>query len=671
MISRIYIPPASARGRIARPRSWLCAALLLLAIASPLLLRAQFQERTDHALFQQPTDEELKMTTDPKAPGAAAVYLLYEEIADNEAHSNVIHERIKVLTEKGKELATVNIPYEHGVDFVIEIEGRTIHSDGSTIQLKTKPSDLMDVKINAYQENSLVFTLPDVEVGSILEYRVRFSRSGRWAFLPKWKIQKPYFVHKAHYSFDPGYFKNLAYSTSLGSDAKVVQDIMSTFILDITDVPPEPDEDWMPPMNTLRWRVEFFADTGAGSAEKFWENARKHWANWIREFIKSKGEFKAAVAGIVAPGDTDEQKAVKLYAAVQKLDNTEFSRTKSEDERKKEKLKDIHNAEDVWKQQSGSADEIALLYASMARAAGLKVWPMKVVDRDRAFFDMRYLSDTQLDDEIVIVELGDKSVYLDPGQKMCPFGFLHWKHTLATGFRLTEKDAIFETTPGITYKDSTVKRVADLNIDEEGNVKGVVHFVMTGPRALYWRQLALENDVEEVRKQFSELMNAYLPEGVKGDFDHFLGLGDSNVDLVGVVNISGNIGSATGKHFFLPGLFFESRAKHPFVALDKRITPIDVHYPEHQQDNVTYHLPPGFSVESLPQDASASWPDHAILKIHSSAADGAINVQRALAYSFTLLDPKDYPSLHDFYLKVAAADQQQLVLTHAPAAKGN
>jgi hypothetical protein len=36
-----------------------------------------------------------------------------------------------------------------------------------------------------------------------------------------------------------------------------------------------------------------------------------------------------------------------------------------------------------------------------------------------------------------------------------------------------------------------------------------------------------------------------------------------------------------------------------------------------------------------------------------------------------LLDPKVYNDLHDFYLKVAAADQQQLVLTRAAAGKGN
>ena len=307
----------------------------------------------------------------------------------------------------------------------------------------------------------------------------------------------------------------------------------------------------------------------------------------------------------------------------------------------------------------------------MATAAGLKTSPAFVVNRNRAIFDINYFSGSQFDDDIVAIELGGKNVFLDPGQKMCPFGFLHWKHTLSSGFLLQGQSAIFITTPSAEFKDSQVQRDADFDIDEAGNVKGIARYVLSGQRSLYWRQLALENDVEEVKKQFNESMRKSLPVGVESDFDHFLGLDNANANLFGIVKISGNIGSATGKHFFLPGLFFESQGKHPFIAQDKRATPIDVQFPQSEQDDVTYHLPPGFNVESLPQDAILSWPDHAVLKIHFSASGGVVNVQRALAYNFTILDFKDYPSLHDFYLKVATADQQPLVFTRTSVAKGN
>ena len=65
----------------------------LLAMAATPLLRAQ---------FQAPTQEELSMTADPKAPGAAAVYLNIDEVSDDQLHYYSKYVRIKVLQDKGK-----------------------------------------------------------------------------------------------------------------------------------------------------------------------------------------------------------------------------------------------------------------------------------------------------------------------------------------------------------------------------------------------------------------------------------------------------------------------------------------------------------------------------------------------------------------------------------------
>ena len=98
---------------------------------------------------------------------------------------------------------------------------------------------------------------------------------------------------------------------------------------------------------------------------------------------------------------------------------------------------------------------------------------MQVVDRSRACSTVDF-SSYQLDDYIAIVELDGKDVYLDPGQKMCPFGELTWKHTLASGLRLSEKGANPGTTPAGIYKTAVLDRVADINVDADGTVKGTV-----------------------------------------------------------------------------------------------------------------------------------------------------------------------------------------------------
>ncbi len=96
-----------------------------------------------------------------------------------------------------------------------------------------------------------------------------------------------------------------------------------------------------------------------------------------------------------------------------------------------------------------------------------------------------------------------------------------------------------------------------------------------------------------------------------------------------------------------------------------------MHYGDTVTDQITYHLPAGFIVEGAPQDAKIPWPQHALLNDKTVSAPGQITMVRQLARAFTFAKPEEYQDLRGFYQKVAAADQQQLVLTTSPAVKGN
>lgn len=657
-----------------RPKNLLFS-LCCLSFAVPSVLKAQ---------FAAPAPAELSMTSDPSAPGADAVYLYREEATDDNLHYHALYARIKVLSEKGKELATVRIPYERRSFKVTDIKGRTVHSDGTVILLATKPSDLVDLKTKDLQINTMVFTLPSVEVGSILEYKLQLRYDDNSFSSPDWEVQQPYFVHKAHYLFQPakggGYvlvnnrgeaLTRLMFGSVGGIGDKVVRnELNGTYQLDLTDIPPIPSEDWMPPQNSVNWRLQFYY-TQYYSGGEFWQKEGNRWEKEADHFTNPSNALKSAVGQIIAPTDTEEQKARKIYAEVQKLDNTDFSREKSRMELKSEKLKQIKDAEDVWKQKSGSSDELALLYVALARAAGLHVFPMQIVNRNRALFDPTLLSTSQLDDYIAIVVIAGKEVYLDPGQKMCPYGLLHWKHTLAAGFRESDKGIAAGTTPTSQYTANITDRIADLDIDASGNVKGTIRFVMRGQEALRWRQLVLRSDETEVKKQFNEAIRNYLPQGVQADFNHFLGLTDYESNLLAMINVSGNLATATGKRLFLPESFFGSHASHPFITQEKRATLVDVHYPKVDQDEVTYHLPAEFVAENQTAPSDISWPNHAAFKESSSAKGNDVIAKRTVAYNFTILDAKEYADLHGFYQKVAAADQQQIVLARTQTAKGN
>ena len=668
---------------------------LLLVFTSPALLLAQ---------FQQPTADELKMTADPKAPGAAAVYLNVEEIANDPLHFHSFYARIKVLSEKGKELATVEIPYEQRNFKVTDINARTIHSDGTVIPLVGKPEDLLVAKATTkegehLQVNRKVFTLPSVEVGSILEYKYQIEYGEYLSSSPRWEIQRPYFIHKAHYTFTPAkqflagstnmtssYLQdehgrtasNLIWWPRLPQGVDVIKDSIGNFSLEVTDVPPNPDEEWMPPIESIRYKV-FFYYKAASNAQNFWLDEAKLWSKDVDHFAEPSKSIRDAVAGLISPADSDLDKAKKLYKAVQALDNTDYSRKKTESEMKQLHLKVARRADDTWAQKSGDSEDIAMLYLAMLRAAGLNAYATKVVDRQRGVFDSTYLSLSQLDNTLVVLSTGGKDLELDPGEMMCPFGTVSWRHSSAGGLTQSAQGIGSVTTAAQQYTDNKTLRIGDVTLDAQGALTGSFRIVMIGQAALYWRQQAITNDEAEVKKQFDKSLESIFPEGVEAHIDHFTGIDDPYVNLVAFVNAKGSLGAATSKRLILPAFFFETRGKQPFVAQEKRTQPVDMHYGDMITDQVTYHLPGGFTIEGAPQDNKISWPQHANLIIKSVSAPGQIIIARALSSAFTFAKPEEYQDLRAFYQKVAAADQAQLVLSKSapaptetqPAPKGN
>jgi len=665
--------------------------------------------------FQEPTQDELRMTSDPMAPGAPAVYLYREEATDNFAHYVSCYARIKVLTELGKEWATVEVPYIPGYEGKPIIEGRTIHPDGSVHPLNMSEEDLLARQRKAIQLHKLVFNLPNVTVGSILEYRWTrpmtgadlhfFDKLGEadkkeamaglessqlaWE-TPEWDVQQKIFIHKAHFYYNP---LNDLERNVVGSpithyvDGERASYIVFTqhlpagytvtrapapkldFTLDIQNVPAIREEADAPPLDATRYRVRFYW-TPYVTAADYWDGEQKRWSKGIDEFASSTDKIRSLAAELTAGASTPEAKARKLYDAVQSLENTDFTRARSDAERMQMHMKrELKRAEDIWNEKSGTSDQIAALYLALARAAGLDAYAMQVSDRSRRIFDPNFLSLNQLDSLLVLLKLDGKDVYVDPGQKFCPFGQLSWTHLLAGG--LSQASKVPTYTPPNLSKDAITAHAADVTLSPDGSVNGTIKVLMSGPAAMHWRQLALEMDFEHVKLQFGDAIRSMLPQGMSASVEKLEGLDTSNGYLSASMKVSGPLGSATGKRLIVPGFFFSSAARPGFLSEEKRESPVDMKYAEQVIDDVVYHLPAGFSVQSAPAPAQLPWPDHAALVVKTQVSPGVIDIKHVFARGFVLLDAKEYPALRDYYQKIAASDQQPLMLTSETVSTGN
>jgi len=680
-------------------------AFVLGAMTAPLLSSAQ--------KFIEPTKEELLMTSDAKAPGASAVILDREQTVDNETFITTEHVRIKVLTEAGKQWAAVEFPYDPRYHGTPEIAGRTIHADGTVVPLAGKPEDL--VKFKDRREPSeihdptkvAVFMMPEVEVGSIVEYQWSLAmlgkkpttakekessslRSGSDTFsIPRWDVQGDLFVHKEHFYFNPYtrrlelngapnftislYGESRSYyllASRLPAGAKVLVGPKYDYTLDVTDIPPVAREPDSTAARGRAYRVQFYFSPFFTAAE-FWKNSIKWYSGWVKEHSGVTKPIQEAASQITAGADTAESKARKLYEAVQGLENTDFSRPSPNSSNLDEPVVDEFpkTADETWKDKSGTSNDLVMLYVSLARAAGLETYLMRTVDRSRGAFDPNYLSLNQFDSRVIHLRLDGKDIYLDPGEKLCPFGQLHWSHSLTAAVEEGGKEPVF--TPPNNFKDAVSAHSADLALDPRGSVTGTLKVLMNGPEALRWRQLNLLAGSQEVQRQIGESIRAILPQGFESEIAAVQGL-ESVAGFVSVsAKVSGQLGVATGKGLELPGLFSITNIHPEFISERTRETAVDMHFAEQVIDDVVYHLPAGYSVSSAPQSAQLAWPDHAAFVVKTQPGDGMIEIKHISARAFVLLDPKDFSALRDYSQKVAASEQQQLVLagTSVAAAK--
>jgi len=624
----------------------------------------------------QPTAEELKMTSEPSVPDAAAIYLYREEKADDHLHMHSVYVRLKILTEKGKEeYGDVEI-FNQGAFGIRAVDGRTIHSDGTIIPFTGKPYEKLLEKSKTVKYKAKVFTLPDVQVGSILEYRYVLSYDDGLAYSPEWLVQQPLYVRKAHYEFKPtdhlltdqhgnGMQESLAWYPLLppGVQVKYIQ-TEKIYTVDIEKVPPMEEEDHMPPMRSVSYRVLFYY-TDARNEDEYWKSEGKYWSKDIDKFM-SVGKLGAIASQLVSPTDTPRQKVEKIYDAVMKLENTSLTREHSGAEDKAEGLK-IKTAADIWEAKRGNDDQIAILFVGLVRAVGIPAYVAGVTDRSRAIFLRSYLTTSQLDDDIAIVSLDGKDVYLDPGERYCAFGDLDWKHTFSGGLRQIDHGTAVIQTPPVGYKATTVLRNADLSVEPDGKVHGTIRITMTGSEALTWRQRALSTDVDEIKKEFEDSVEEQVPAGIIVKTNHFLGLDTLGTAFMAILDVSGSMGTATSKRVFLPTMFFEAGSKPLFVH-EKRTAPIDLDYPYQMQDTVTIHLPKTMAVESAPKDAEIPLPENALYQAVFKHQADTLVAGRLFVLANPLYRVEEYGKLKEFYQKVNAKDQEQAVLHPVAAA---
>ena len=621
---------------------------------------------------------ELKMTSEPKAPGAPAIYLYRQVDRDDKGTASTEYNylRIKILTEEGRKYANIEIPFEKEGYRVSRIRARTIRPDGTIVNYEGKIYENTIVKSKTMKYLAKTFSMPEASVGSIIEYRFNYDFADYQIFNSRWILSEELFTKHAKFSLKPyageGWSVQWVSPAGLPAGATPAKEGPDHVIrMEADNIPGFQTEDYMPPENELKFRVNFIYREGGMemNPDKYWANFGKKQNGSVEEFVNKRKAMEQAVAQIVSPGDAPMVKLQKIYARTQQLRNLSYEVSKTEQQEKREKLKLPGNVEEMWKEQYGNGWGITWLFLGLTRAAGFEAYPCLVSGRGEYFFRKERLNSRELNANVVLVKVDGKDMYFDPGAEFTPFGMLPWMETNVVGLKLDKEGGkwIFTTLPESDL--SRVEHKGDLKLLEDGSLEGKLTVTWTGLAAMRRRVEERNEDDANRKKSLEDEVKESIAMGSEVDLVSQPNWKSSESGLAAEFTLKvPGFASAAGRKVLLPASVFSANEKHLFEHAD-RIHPVYFEYPYKEVDDLTVDLPLGWKAASLPKpvDQDAKAVDY---KLSVEDEKGLLHMRRELRSDLVIVPKDSYPVLRNFYQMVRTQDDQQIVLQPVSASAG-
>ena len=635
---------------------WALGALVLFAAA----------ERVQAEDWPAIQPDELTMTSEPAAPGAPAIYLYRQVDRDDSGHEERVYERIKILSEAGRDRANIELRYTRNSQAIAFIKARVIRPDGTISNFDGKIDDKALVSVADQQLMAKTFTLPLASVGSILELRYTLRLDYRYIYDSHWILNADLFTRSAKFSLRPADGFTLTYSWPRGlpPGTNPPADKHSLVELEVHNVPAFVSEEFMPPEDEMKYRVDFVYsgdDYFTKDPVEYWKYYGKKMFHAAEHFMDERRAMERAVAQIVAPEDDMLTKLRKLYARVLQLRNLDNESDLTQQERAK--LKDNDDVEDVWNHGYGTGNQLTLLYAALVRATGTNAEVVYVSTRNEYFFSPKIMNSSELNAYVVLVSVGGREMFLDPGVPFTRFGLLPWFETSVQGLKLDKDGGTWIATSLPNAFSSRTERRATLQLHSDGTLSGKLQLTYTGQDAA-WRRTSERLDDASARAKFLEdEVHGSVAVGVnvtltnQPDWDSVEKPLTAEFD----VSIPGWAEGAGRRMLFTLGVFNRDD-RHSFEHAERE-HPIYFRYLSERLDSLDIEIPADYQIATLPEARDSNLTTMAY-HIDATQDGTTVQVRRSLIENSLLIPATSYASVREFFQSVRAGDEQQLVLNY-------
>ena len=657
---------------------------IILSLLFPVLLFAQDYE------LGKVTIQELNQKQHQTDTSAVAAVLFtkgksYFDFVEN-SHFVLVTEveaKIKIYKKEGFEWANKEIAYYIGGD-----------EDESVIINKATTYNLVNGKIEKtklngegeFKENTnkfwarQKFTMPNVKEGSIIEYKYTI-KSPYYSNLQDWKFQDVIPIDYSEYkTLIPEYFtynyftrgniilnvikekkprtinilsKSISIMNGISSNNEKI-DISENFtLINVKNIPAFLEEEYSNNIENYLSSVKYqlvstqFPNQIVKSFSDTWEDVAKHIneSNNFGEELTKNNYFEKDFATLVNEKDlNNETKINTIYNFVKNHYkwNESFG------------VYTEIGVSKAYKDKVGNVAEINLTLIAMLRKAGINANPIILTTRSQPI--NLFPSTTAFNYVICGVEIGQEIIFLDATEKMLKPGLLPNRALNYIG-RLIRQNST-STEVDLSPKSISKKSVMIFASIENQSIKGNIKETLTENKAYNFRTknylISEDTYLENIEKSMPgfeiteyKVENKTTPEEPLKEDYYFTA--ENEIEII------------NDKIFFKPLMFF-ALDENPFKQA-KREYPIDFKFPTTDNYIITYNLPTGYVVESMPEKINIVTEDN-IASFSFLIGDMGNKVQIVSNFNInaSLVSSDYYESIKAFFNQVYLKMNEKIVL---------
>jgi hypothetical protein len=531
-----------------------------------------------------------------------------------------------------------------GVKGIAGVEGETFNLDdkGAIVVARLENSQILTKKIN-HNVSAVVFTLPNIKAGSVIEFRYRTYPPLTWFFqngIPTRYSEAVFYNIRRTYSKASTLVKQ-SFAVEEGSfDSE-----KSTWAL--ANVHSLPDEPYMTARRNNLQRIEF----------QYWDLLFTGWGTVTSELIQYKG-FGANIDEELPGEEPIVKKAQDLANDEEKIafifDTVKYS-MKWNGRMNIVSPDEIKNA---WLKKTGNSAEMNLIVYHLLSACGINASPMVVCTRQFGRIDPQRPDVYSLNNTVVYVPTNNSGFYvLDASNKFNIYNTIPYDLLDSFGLNINMKERKFNM---VLMQDTLpVLQTVYLNaeVQSAGKMSGTVEITSNNYNLVdavqKYKTYGEEKYLDTLRKLDNNLTVSSYKMG-NGSFD--AGPLSEKFDF----NL--NLNSADDNYIFFNTNLFSRVEDNPFKS-ETRYADIDLGYRRNFSMSGVYKIPPGYKIERLPKSITIVMPDESIVFKRTVAQDnGTILVKYTVNHKKIIYYAEGYQDLRGFYKKMYELMNEKVIL---------